>query len=66
MEWRQTTLRDYFAAQALAVLLASEATVAEARTIVGANKGVTEEGVIAHFAYAYADAMLAAREDSNG
>jgi hypothetical protein len=57
------TLRDYFAGHALIGVI-NQSTIAEvAHTImtVAATNGVNEHDVMAHAAYRYADAMLAAR-----
>lgn len=54
------SLRDYFAAQALAALLASPLTTSRAHE---ENPPGTMPTVMAHSAYMYADAMLKARSE---
>lgn len=49
------TLRDYFAAKALAALISHEGKDYE-------NRGKKAVPILAKFAYEYADTMLAARE----
>ena len=53
--WTGMTLRDYFAGQALAGLLTGQKN----------DHPLPNEHSVAQCAYAYADAMLAARESGN-
>lgn len=55
------TLRDYFAATALAALVSGQRTYQRIEQI-SEECGLTEEEVVGEWVYEYADAMLKARE----